>query len=363
MFLFEEFTYSQEWAEKYYGDSLKHNNWYLEGIITDWDYLKTVPKEDIDRFHFAVNRYKLPDSNINNLYQITIFQHIYNQPDPPFKQDQIDYLKDKLSILGDAIKIIIPHYNGSMIIQYFIEKDEYRWNMIQAKVNAKNAAVDAINIQEPTIDAWVWMCDAFYGNKNPRIIFKKFKLDKLIEFMVIAYKLNWANGIRNIRYCMYHFLKPDTINNNNELDNTCDAIKKYADNYQPDEEIQELLNSFKSGVKNEQNVPTKVKPITNILDTNEKVEKYYVGTNDKWNKYAVMYLIKVETTNGKVGWINLSRYNDHMYELMAYSTDDMHKICREPKTCRLINELQITNTVKDLAQMYTENCINAIYNM
>jgi len=154
MFLFENFKYDESWAIVHYGDSYKHNDWYLDGIISDYKFKQSLPKEDIERFNFSVSRYReIPD--INNLYKISYAVHYAWKPDPPFKQDQIDYLTNKLSILGDAVKIIIPHYNASMIIQYFIEKDEYRWNREHARVEAKENAVNAIQIPEPTEKSWL----------------------------------------------------------------------------------------------------------------------------------------------------------------------------------------------------------------
>lgn len=316
MFLFEDFKYNEAWAIVHYGESYKHNNWYLDGIINDYKFKQSLPKEDIERFNFSVTRYtEIPD--VNNLYKISYAVHYAYKPDPPFKQDQIDYLTNKLSILGDAVKIIIPHYQGSMIIQYFIEKDEYRWNKEHARVEAKENAVNAITIPEPTEKSWLQMLEAYNFGKNPRMIFKKIKtLDELLEKLVIAIKIDWRPAISALHSKMYTFLKSDTVNKNNPLDNTYDAAYKYALAYNTPEYIQELMDDTNDALKHSGSIPTKAKHFAELLDHNNLVKNYSIKQYRKDDAYDIIMVANVELVNGNKAYITIQHPN--LYILRMY---------------------------------------------
>ena len=96
------------------------------------------------------------------------------------KIDQKDYIKNKLSILGDAVHIIDDNYNDgkAIAITYDISKDEYRWNLVHKQIKDQedklNNSVNQIEISEPSLDAWSFMLKSFYDGKNPKLIFKKY---------------------------------------------------------------------------------------------------------------------------------------------------------------------------------------------
>ena len=64
MFLFEDFTYDEEWAKKHYGGSNPSNAWgYLDDILHPSDeFLKELDKKGIARkdYIFSVNTIHIP---------------------------------------------------------------------------------------------------------------------------------------------------------------------------------------------------------------------------------------------------------------------------------------------------------------
>lgn len=371
MFLFEDFTYDESWAATHYGDSFHHTNWYLEGIINDWQYMQSLPnKDDIKRFHFAVSRMNLNGISDNNIFKITISEHIYNEPDPPFRQDQVDYLTNKLSILGDAVKIIIPSVSGMMVIQYFIEKDEYRWNKEHKRVQDKEDAVNSIQIPEPSIDCWLEMLNDFNYGKNPRVIFKKAKtLDELLEKLVIAIKLQWYGATNAISHQMHRFLKSDIVNKNNPLDNTYDAAYKFALTYEIPEIIQEIMEGDKEGFKHIGPIPTKGKYLANKLDDNEYVRKYWIKPHRKQYSYDPILYAYVELTNDKSGYIVITQPS--LYHLKIYKTIEIVKgsvvtkdenMIGEDKYWSVFNKGRSNHVLNDTIDLYLDEIIQNIYN-
>ena len=365
MFLFEEFTYDEEWAKKNYGESFIHNNWYLDGIINDYKFKASLPKEDIERFNFSVSRYTgIPD--VKNLYKISYAVHYAWKPDEPFKQDQIDYLTNKLSILGDAVKIIVPHYEATMIIQYFIEKDEYRWNREQAKVKAREEAENEIVIPEPSEKSWLEMIDAFTYAKNPRIIFKKVKtLNELLEKLIIAYKLKWPGAVNGIHSQLIKFLKTDSANQNNPYDNTKRVAFRYAQKYEIPEYIQELLDDLSIGSKNIGAIPTKGKHIAEKLDTCDLVKKYSI----KVYSDTIFMVINLQLTNGNEAHITISKPN--LYLIRIYKDIEIKDRYVYPKYetkigrdyFSLPNRNRSNHVLNDTFDAYFDYIINDIQNM
>jgi CRISPR/Cas system-associated endoribonuclease Cas2 len=99
----------------------------------------------------------------------------------PLDKVQKEYIKKKLSVLGDAVNIVDDNYDDgkAIAITYDISKDEYRWNLVHKQIKDRedklNNAVSKIEISEPSLEAWAFMLKSFYNGKNPRIIFKKYK--------------------------------------------------------------------------------------------------------------------------------------------------------------------------------------------
>jgi len=109
--------------------------------------------------------------------------HEYGLPENkriPLDKEQKEYIKSKLSLLGDAVHIIDYNYNDGkgIAITYDISKDEYRWNLVHKQIKDRedklNNALSKIEIAEPSFKAWAFMLKSFYDGKNPRVIFKKY---------------------------------------------------------------------------------------------------------------------------------------------------------------------------------------------
>ena len=155
---------------------------------------------------FSVNNISMP-SNMPTLPFKVLEIHEYGVVENnriPLDKEQKEYIKKKLSVLGDAVHIIDENYNDgkAIAITYDISKDEYRWNLVHKQIKDRedklNNAVSKIEISEPSFEAWTFMLKSFYDGKNPRIIFKKYRgnLDKLMQYLIIAYKLNWGNAVK-----------------------------------------------------------------------------------------------------------------------------------------------------------------------
>jgi len=131
---------------------------------------------------FSVNTISMP-SNMPTLPFKVLEIHEYGLSENkriPLDKEQKEYIKKKLSVLGDAIHIVDDNYNDgkAIAITYDISKDEYRWNLVHKQIKDRedklNSAVSKIEISEPSFEAWTFMLKSFYDGKNPRIIFKKY---------------------------------------------------------------------------------------------------------------------------------------------------------------------------------------------
>lgn len=375
MFLFENFIYDDEWAKKNYGESYKHNNWYLESFLKDDEYyklLKTLPENEKDRFNFAVNKFYMPNSDSNNFYKIGYGIHYAWKPDPPFQQDQIDFIKRKLSVLGDAVKIIIPHINASMIIQYFIEKDEYRWNKEHARIKNHEDKLSVIEIPEPTLENWLWMINMMTLKKNPRLIFKKFKedLNQQLEYLVIAYKLKWPGAVNVISRQLYHCFGDGRLvsDNTSQAELYVEATKKYVKTYEIPEEIQEVLDDFNMGSKCTVAVPTKAKYIAEQLDKCKDIKKYSISQYRQSYEYDIILVIYVELTNGNKAYITVSHPN--LYMINIYKNIKIEKGSVEVKNedhightyFSMVNRKRSNHVLNDTFDDFLDHMIETIKN-
>ena len=116
--------------------------------------------------------------------------------------DQIEYIIDKLSILGDAIKILSKKHNDgySILISYDVTKDEYRWNKAHDYEDKKekdiNDAVNELSQHNPSLEKWIFMLDSLYNKKSVRRSFKKIKeLDDIIDHIIIGYYINYPEAV------------------------------------------------------------------------------------------------------------------------------------------------------------------------
>ena len=279
MFLFEDFTYDEEWAKKHYGGSNPSNAWdYLGNILHPSDeFLKELDKKGIARkdYIFSVNTIHIPYLD-DRVYSVQMYWEKHE-----LNNDQIEYIIDKLSILGDAIKILSKKHNDgySILISYDVTKDEYRWNKTHDYEDKKekdiNDAVNELSQHNPSLEKWIFMLDSFYNKKSVRRSFKKIKeLDDIIDHIIIGYYINYPEAVNYLLGWMYHPLGQYQYNIYKI------AFARYAKTYEPDNEIKDLVNDFKTSFKNNQVVPRRGKAIAKILDSDSDVKSYTIINND-----------------------------------------------------------------------------------
>ena len=341
MFLFESFAYNEEEAKKIYGSSFRSAWSWIKDVVMDKKYISQFnAPEERRRFMFSVNIIRMP-SNIPALPFEVLEINEYGLAENeriPLDKEQKEYIKNKLSILGDAVHIIDDNYNDgkAIAITYDISKDEYRWNLVHKQIKDRedklNNAVNKIEISEPSLDSWAFMLKSFYDGKNPRVIFKKYSgnLDQLMQYLIVAHKINWDAAVKQINGILYTCfgdgrLIPDNVDQANPYK---EAAKRAAERYEPDEDIQELIDDYKDISKSQKNIPPKAKPIAELLDNDSYIIDYSIYANGRSSDYDPLFEINVNTQDGKNVWIVVKHYNGSYY-LAAYQNrilDQGHKI-------------------------------------
>lgn len=340
MFLFESFAYNEEEAKKIYGSSFSSAWSWIEDVVMDEKYISQFnTPEERRHFMFSVNIIRMP-SNMSALpfKVLEIHEYGFENERVPLDKEQKEYIKNKLSILGDAVHIIDDNYNDgkAIAITYDISKDEYRWNLVHKQIKDRedklNNAVNKIEISEPSLDSWAFMLKSFYDGKNPRVIFKKYSgnLDQLIQYLIVAHKINWDAAVKQINGMLYTCfgdgrLIPDNVDQANPYK---EAAKRAAERYEPDEDIQELIDDYKDISKSQKNIPPKAKPIAELLDNDSYIIDYNIYANGRSSEYDPLFEINVNTQDGKNVWIVVKHYNGSYY-LAAYQNrilDQGHKI-------------------------------------
>lgn len=343
MFLFESFAYNEEEAKKIYGSSFSSAWSWIEDVVMDEKYVSQFKTpEERRHFMFSVNIIRMP-SNMSVLpfKVLEIHEYGFENERAPLDKEQKEYIKNKLSILGDAVHIIDDNYNDgkAIAITYDISKDEYRWNLVHKQIKDRedklNNAVNKIEISEPSLDSWAFMLKSFYDGKNPRVIFKKYSgnLDQLMQYLIVAHKINWDAAVKQINGILYTCfgdgrLIPDNVDQANPYK---EAAKRAAERYEPDEDIQELIDDYKDISKSQKNIPPKAKPITELLDNDSYIIDYNIYANGRSSDYDPLFEINVNTQDGKNVWIVVKHYNGSYY-LTAYQNrilDQGHKIYGE----------------------------------
>lgn len=329
MFLFESFAYNEEEAKKIYGSSFSSAWSWIEDVVMDEKYISQFnTPEERRHFMFSVNIIRMP-SNMSALpfKVLEIHEYGFENERVPLDKEQKEYIKNKLSILGDAVHIIDDNYNDgkAIAITYDISKDEYRWNLVHKQIKDRedklNNAVNKIEISEPSLDAWSFMLKSFYDGKNPRVIFKKYSrnLDQLMQYLIVAHKINWDAAVKQINGILYTCfgdgrLIPDNVDQANPYK---EAAKRAAERYEPDEDIQELIDDYKDISKSQKNIPSKAKPIAELLDNDSYIIDYSIYANGRSSDYDPLFEINVNTQDGKNVWIVIKHYGGSYY-LAAY---------------------------------------------
>ena len=340
MFLFESFAYNEEEAKKIYGSSFRSAWSWIENVVMDEKYISQFnTPEERRHFMFSVNIIRMP-SNMSALQfkVLEIHEYGFENERVPLDKEQKEYIKNKLSILGDAVHIIDDNYNDgkAIAITYDISKDEYRWNLVHKQIKDRedklNNAVNKIEISEPSLDSWAFMLKSFYDGKNPRVIFKKYSgnLDQLMQYLIVAHKINWDAAVKQINGILYTCfgdgrLIPDNVDQANPYK---EAAKRAAERYEPDEDIQELIDDYKDISKSQKNIPPKAKPIAELLDNDSYIIDYNIYANGRSSDYDPLFEINVNTQDGKNVWIVVKHYSGSYY-LAAYQNrilDQGHKI-------------------------------------
>lgn len=340
MFLFESFAYNEEEAKKIYGSSFSSAWSWIEDVVMDEKYISQFnTPEERRHFMFSVNIIRMP-SNMSALpfKVLEIHEYGFENERVPLDKEQKEYIKNKLSILGDAVHIVDDNYNDgkAIAITYDISKDEYRWNLVHKQIKDRedklNNAVNQIEISEPSLDSWAFMLKSFYDGKNPRVIFKKYSgnLDQLMQYLIVAHKINWGVAVKQINGMLYTCfgdgrLIPDNVDQANPYK---EAAKRAAERYEPDEDIQELIDDYKDISKSQKNIPPKAKPIAELLDNDSYIIDYSIYANGRSSDYDPLFEINVNTQDGKNVWIVVKHYNGSYY-LAAYQNrilDQSHKV-------------------------------------
>ena len=329
MFLFESFAYNEEEAKKIYGSSFSSAWSWIENVVMDEKYISQFnTPEERRHFMFSVNIIRMP-SNMSALpfKVLEIHEYGFENERMPLDKEQKEYIKNKLSILGDAVHIVDDNYNDgkAIAITYDISKDEYRWNLVHKQIKDRedklNNAVNQIEISEPSLDSWTFMLKSFYDGKNPRVIFKKYSgnLDQLMQYLIVAHKINWDAAVKQINGMLYtcfgdRRLIPDNVDQANPYK---EAAKRAAERYEPDEDIQELIDDYKDISKSQKNIPPKAKPIAELLDNDSYIIDYNIYANGRSSDYDPLFEINVNTQDRKNVWIVVKHYNGSYY-LAAY---------------------------------------------
>ena len=329
MFLFESFAYNEEEAKKIYGSSFRSAWSWIEDVVMDEKYISQFnTPEERRHFMFSVNIIRMP-SNMSALQfkVLEIHEYGFENERVPLDKEQKDYIKNKLSLLGDAVHIIDDNYNDgkAIAITYDISKDEYRWNLVHKQIKDRedklNNAVNKIEISEPSLDAWSFMLKSFYDGKNPKLIFKKYSrnLDQLMQYLVVAHKINWDAAVKQINGMLYTCFGDGRLipDNTEQVNLYKEAAKREVERYEPDEDIQELIDDYKSFTKSQKNIPPKAKPIAELLDNDSYIIDYSIYANGRSSDYDPLFEINVNTQDGKNVWIVVKHYGGSYY-LAAY---------------------------------------------
>lgn len=375
MFLFESFTYNEEEAKKLYGLSFRRAQSWIDDVLMDEKYISQFnTPEERRHFMFSVNNISMPASMPTLPFKVLEIHEygVVENERIPLDKEQKEYIKNKLSLLGDAVNIIDDNYNDgkAIVITYDISKDEYRWNLVHKQIKDRedklNNAVSKIEISEPPLEAWLFMLKSFYDGKNPRVIFKKYNgnLDQLMQYLIIAHKLNWTAAVKQINGMLYTcFGDGRWITANDEQANPYkEAAKRAAERYEPDEDIQELIDDYKNINKSQKSIPPKAKPIAELLNSDPYIKSFKFVNPECYSDDV--FNINIDTADGKNVWIVVRQrqiqYSGKPYYLRAY--EKRAEIQKQGQTYyKFENEINkhayvtlIKNTLKDLLNDYWE---------
>lgn len=302
MFLFESFTYDNSWAAKYYEDFYNASTYFANYLNKDykgntgqffvrrcWDVnhennryeITYLNKSDIFVESFPIDAYKYAYNKINSYDNRAI--SIISAQDP----DNID--RDKL------LKIVF---------KYDISKDEVRWNKEHDNINAGMTYGLILDLQ-PTLETWLYMLDAYHQRKTPdkRMFSKKKGIKDVCAKYIVAVKMGWDDAKDTLMEVISEILETEQYR-----DRIPSPFKKWLDAYanfmyEPDEDIQELINDYKDYSKNisKQAIPSEIMHICKTLDNNPKVKKYE-------NLSGYHYAINVLLSNEQAGRIYIDNY-------------------------------------------------------
>lgn len=149
------------------------------------------------------------------------------------------------------------------------------------------------------------MLKAYSQRKSPdkRLFSKKNGLKDVCAKYMVAVKMDWEDAEDVLMEIVSEILASEQYR-----DRIPSPFKKWLDAYanfmyEPDEDIQELVNDYKDYTKNASkcSIPKKIMHICRMLDNNSKVEKYEVL--DDYH-----YAINVLLTNEQAGRIYIDNY-------------------------------------------------------
>ncbi len=350
MFLFENFTYDEKWAVKYYEDFYNASEYFANYLNKDYK----------DNGKFFVRRCWDKDHNNNN-YEISfidtykIFSDGYVNVFPlDAHRYAIKMLRNYNGVeITNGFKTDETRGNNQKNIKftYTIGDDEYRWNEEHDNINA-GMTYGLILDSRPTLETWLYMLKAYSQRKSPdkRLFSKKNGLKDICAKYIVAVKMGWEDAEDTLMEIISEILATEQYR-----DRIPGPFKKWLDAYanfmyEPDEDIQELANDYKDYTKNisKSSIPAKIMHICRVLDNNSKVKKYEVVD-------GYHYAIDVLLTNEQAGRIYLDNYTSSAikYEDEFYTVSvATHKQHYEKRTSAL--RLKAIDTEIDSA-------VNAIY--
>lgn len=350
MLLFENFTYNDKWAVKYYENFYNASEYFANYLNKDYK----------DNGKFAVRRCWDKDHK-NNTYEISfidtykIFSDGYVDVFPlEAHRYAIKMLRNYSGVeITNGFKTDETRGNNQKNIKfiYTVGADEYRWNEEHDNINA-GMTYWLILDSRPTLETWLYMLKAYSQRKSPdkRLFSKKKGLKDLCAKYIVANKMEWDDAKDTLMEIISEILATEQYR-----DRIPGPFKKWLDAYanfmyEPDEDIQELVNDYKDYNKNvsKSSIPAKIMHICRVLDNNPKVKKYEVVD-------GYHYAIDVLLTNEQAGRIYLDNYTSSAikYEEEFYTVSvATHKHQYKKRTSAL--KLKVIDTEIDSA-------VNAIY--
>lgn len=304
MFLFENFTYDNDWASQYYDDFYDASP-YLKQFLNDGFkdngefYVKQCYSKDHDKSKYMVGYIDKCHIFCDDAFGC-------------FPYDAYVYAYNKLKKFGKAITIDSKCFpikdrgndQHNIIIHYDKELDEKRWNSEHKRYEDAFKSPEVLECI-PTLEQWLYMIQAKFEKKNPnRFLSREKNLISAAQKYIISIKLGWDDAQLLLTDILSKILKGEVYGRySDKFPRFIKILTAFARfEYEIDPTVQELIDSIKSADKNisTRNIPIKYLDIMKALDENELVRRY---------QFAEFYdnAFNIETVNGNIGRIYIDK--------------------------------------------------------